>query len=170
MDTITTPTEATAPETTPAKPARKIKTPAAVKAKTAVKPKPVKAEAPKVEAESSRVNPHVAAGLDVTLYTGLSSYVNANRKVAVRRDVTATTDDMTDRMKRGLYALRKAYGDKPWRAKGFDNGILAHLAAAGLISFSGGHEQVIDGHKKLTDGEQPVVARVTKLGMTYGVA
>lgn len=164
-------TETTVAETVaPAKPKRQIKSPATkapAAAKPAVKPKPVKADAPKVEKPVAQ-NAHVAAGLDIALYPGLSKYVNANRKVAVREDVVATTDDMTDRMKKGLYALRKAYGNKAWIVRGFDNGIIAHLASAKLIELIGGHTQMIDGHPKLTDGEKPVTARVTNLGMKYG--
>lgn len=156
----------------PAKKARVVKVPGAVKAKPitakVVKAKPTKAEAPKVA--EPKVHAHIAAGVDVTMYAGLSSFINATRKVGVRTDVTAGVDDMTDRMQKGLYALRKAYGDKVWGVKGFDNGILAHLASAKLITLSGGHTQVIDGHPKLTDGETPVKAKITAAGMKYGVA
>lgn len=155
---------------TAAKTKRQIKAPGAKStASKVVKPKPVKAEAPK-EPAAPKVNPHIEAGIDLNLYSGLSKYVNANRKVAVRQDVVATVNDMTDRMQKGLYALRRAYGSKQWVAKGFDNGILAHLAAAGLIELTGGHVQVIDGHPKLTDGTEPVRGKITAAGMKYGVA
>lgn len=165
MDTNTI-AEVTAPPAADkaTKPKRQIKTP-----KIAVKPKPVKADAP-VQETAATVNAHIAAGLDVNLYPGLSKFVNANRKVAVRQDVVATTEDMTDRMQKGLYALRKSYGGKSWIARGFDNGILAHLAAAGLIALDGGHVQIIDGHPKLTDGEKPVMGKLTAVGLKYGVA
>lgn len=172
MDTTTT-TEAPITEAeaaTPQKPKRAIKAPGTkAPAKTAVKPKPTKAAAPAQE-KAATINAHIAAGLDVNLYPGLSKFVNANRKVAVRTDVVATVDDMTDRMQKGLYALRKAYGGKSWSARGFDNGILAHLRAAGLIALDGGHTQTIDGHPKLTDGEKPVTGKLTAAGMKYGVA
>lgn len=174
MDTTTTelaPTTEAVTDPAPAvKPKRAIKAPGAkAPAKSAVKPRPVKAAAP-VQEKAATVNAHVAAGLDVTLYPGLSKFVNANRKVAVRTDVVATVDNMTDRMQKGLYALRKAYAGKSWTARGFDNGILAHLRAAGLIALDGGHTQTIDGHPKLTDGEKPVTGKLTAAGMKYGVA
>lgn len=145
-------------------PRRIIKTPcksAAVKA-----PKPPKAE---VAAEPKRVNVHIEAGVE-QLHDGLSSYINANRKVAVRTDVTAGVEDMTPRMQKGLYALRKAYGAKSWSARGFDNGVLAHLRAAGLIELTGGQVQNIDGHPKMLDASTPVVGKITAAGMKYGVA
>lgn len=146
------------------KPRRIIKTGGA---KPAVKaPKAPKAE---VAAEPKRVNAHVEAGVE-QLHDGLSSYINANRKVAVRTDVTAGVEDMTPRMQKGLYALRKAYGAKSWSARGFDNGVLAHLRAAGLIELTGGQVQNIDGHPKMLDASTPVVGKITAAGMKYGVA
>lgn len=130
-----------------------------------------KVVAPKAEAKQAeapkRVNAHVEAGVE-NLHDGLSSYINANRKVAVRTDVTAGVDDLTPRMQKGLYALRKAYGGKSWVARGFDNGVLAHLRSAGLIEFTGGQTSNSDGHPKLVDGATPVMGKITALGMKYG--
>lgn len=146
------------------KPRRIIKTPGSKPAAKGA-PKAPKAE---VAAEPKRVNVHIEAGVEQT-HDGLSSYINANRKVAVRMDVTAGVEDMTPRMQKGLYALRKAYGGKSWSARGFDNGVLAHLRAAGLIELNGGQTQNIDGHPKLLDAAQPVTGKVTAAGMKYGV-
>lgn len=153
----------TAP-TTEKKPRRIIKTGGAKPAKQTA-PKPPKSE---VAAEPKRVNVHVEAGVENT-HDGLSSYINANRKVAVRTDVTAGVEDMTPRMQKGLYALRKAYGTKSWAARGFDNGVLAHLRAAGLIELTGGQVQNIDGHPKMLDAATPVMGKVTAAGAKYGV-
>ena len=159
------------------KPKRQIKTgdkgatkpaPAKADAKPAVKPKPVKADAPKEP--KTLVNEHVVAGLDVDLYPGLSKFVNANRKVKIMTGVSRDTGSLTDRMKAGLYALRKAYSGRGWKARGFDNGILGELAGAGLIEFSGGIVEKTDGHDYLMDGAQPVVGKITAKGMKYGIA
>lgn len=138
-----------------------------LKGSTASKPVAPKAEAKQAEAPK-RVNAHVEAGVE-NLYDGLSSYINANRKVAVRTDVTAGVDDLTPRMQKGLYALRKAYGGKSWTARGFDNGVLAHLLSSGLIELSGGQTSNSDGHPKLIDGATPVMGKITAAGMKYGV-
>lgn len=181
MEADTTPTENTVIEKIEAapavvKPKRQIKAPGAkapakpkapakVATATAVKPKPVKALAPK----EPQANVHVTAGLDVTLYAGLSKFVNQNRKTKVMAGVERSTGSLTDRMRSGLYALRKAYNGKQWQAKGFDNGILSELAGSGLIELHGGITENVDGHAYMMDGPTPVVGKVTAKGMKYGV-
>jgi hypothetical protein len=173
MDANTT-TETKAVETAaPAKPKRAVKTPGqkpvAKTAASAVKPKPMKADAPKSE-KAPVTNAHVDAGIDVNAYTGLSKFVNQNRRTKIMTGVERSTGSLTDRMQRGLYALRKTYGGKQWPAKGFDNGILSELAGAGLIELHGGITENIDGHSYMIDAATPVVGKITAKGMKYGLA
>ena len=140
------------------------KTPAAVKAKPA--PKKV-SSAPKA-APAPKVNEHIANGVTPSTYTGLSSFLNANRRVKVRVIPTRDTGSMSDRMQKSLYAMRQAYAGKHFNARGWDNGVLRDLAAAGLISLSGGQEDIIDGHTYKIDGEKPLQVLVTKAGADYG--
>jgi hypothetical protein len=170
---VTTPTTETTAAPA-AKPKRAVKTPGtkpppkapAAKTASAVKPRPVKAEAPK----EPMVNAHVAAGVDVALYAGLSKFVNQNRRTKIMTGVERSTGSLTDRMQRGLYALRKAYGGKSWTAKGFDNGILSELAGAGLIELSGGITENIDGHSYMIDAATSVAGKITAKGLKYGLA
>lgn len=175
MDTNTT-TETTAPVAeapVATKPKRAVKTPGqkqpVAKTATAVKPKPVKADAPKAE-KPAVTNAHVDAGIDVNAYTGLSKFVNQNRRTKIMTGVERSTGSLTDRMQRGLYALRKVYGGKAWPAKGFDNGILSELAGAGLIELSGGIVENIDGHSYRIDGATSVTGKLTAKGLKYGLA
>ena len=169
--TVETPAAVTAAAPVKAKPQRKIATPASkAPAKKAVKPRPVKAEAPVREKAEPPTNAHVTAGVDVSTYTGLSKFVNQNRRTKVMTGVTRSTGSLTDRMQKGLYALRKTYGGKSWPAKGFDNGILSELAGAGLITLDGGIVENIDGHAYRIDAATPVVGKLTSAGMKYGIA
>lgn len=167
MDTNTK--EAT-PATVSAPPAktrtRLVKTPgskAPAKMKAAQAPKAAKAEAPKV-----RTNVHVDAGVDTSAWTGPSDMLNKNRKVQIMQRANVTADDLTDRQKKSLYALRKAYAGRGFPAKGFDNGVMAFLAASGMLSLSGGQTATIDGKSYLVDGATPVIARVTAAGTKFG--
>lgn len=143
----------------------KTSKPKAAKAKSASKPKQRERRA-----AAPKVNPHVAAGLSTGGWTGPSEMVNANRKVKIMVRDGRDTGSMTTRMQQSLYALRKCYGTKQFGAQGFDNGVLSNLAAAGLITFSGGQEEVIDGKPYLLDGATPVMVKVTAKGQKYGTA
>lgn len=134
----------------------------------AVKPKPKAkvAAAPK----EPQVNPHIAAGVSLARYKGPSSYVNSNRSVKVMLGVRLAPSKLTSRSQGGLYALRDSYKDQPFLPKGFDNGILRNLTAAGLISLTGGQKSTIDGKDYMVDGDKPVKAKITAAGMAYGKA
>jgi hypothetical protein len=151
---------------TPAK-KRNIKT--AGKVAAAVKPKPVKAAAPTV-APAPKVNAHVEAGVKVSAYAGLSSFINANRRTKIMVRDTRPTGSLTERMQKTLYALRGAYDAGHFNVKGLDNGVMSNLAAAGLVSLSGGQTETIDGKAYMVDAEAPVKAMVTKAGREYGKA
>lgn len=121
-------------------------------------------------APAPKVNAHIEAGVDVTAYTGDSSFVNANRKARVLVKSGKAAGDLTERCQKSLYALRKAYGSKSFGAKGFDNGVLRDLNAAGLIALSGGQEQTSDGKTYMLDGATPLTVKITAAGQKYGVA
>lgn len=146
--------------TTPATVAPKKET-AAKDAKPAKTPRA--APAPKVHA-------HREAGVKADLYTGMSGMFNNNRKTAVMEAPARPTSTLTERHQKALYALRGAYADKPFPAKGFDNGILRDLRAAGLITLNGGVTENIDGKVYHLDGTTPVMVKITKEGAAYGRA
>jgi hypothetical protein len=79
-------------------------------------------------------------------------------------------DKLPDRKAQALYALRQAYGTKPWTPKGFDNGILRDLLAMKLVEYKGGSKQTLDGLPYLVDGATPVQFTITAAGMAYGKA
>lgn len=146
------------------KKARQIKTADTKKAPAAVKPKPAVVAATEKKAAAPRVNPHEAAGI-VSRYTGASDLFTHGRKVAIKQISGLTTNDMTDRRRAALYDLRDGYGNKPFPAKGWDNGSLRDLAAIGMVTLSGGTKQ----GDYLMDGATPVLVQLTKAGLEYGV-
>lgn len=152
---------------TPKKPARQIKTPGAPQKAVKAKPAPTTEKAPR-QAAAPKVNQHVEAKVSVGDYTGLSSMINNNRKTSVMVAPARATGSLTERHQKSLYALRKAYGDKKFGAKGFDNGVLRDLLAAGLIKLSGGVSEVIDGKTYWLDGPTPLMVNFTTAGMNYG--
>jgi hypothetical protein len=161
-DTATQPVETKAP----AKKRRVVKTPTKTTTKTAAKTAAKKAPAEKKAA----VNTHVEAGIEVQRYTGPSKFVNANRKPQIRLGVEAVAAKITDRQRQGLYALRDCYGGAAFAPRGFDNGILSMLIGAGLLSFTGGMQAVINGTSYQVDGDKPVRLKITAAGAAYGKA
>jgi len=132
-----------------------------------------KKSAPKVEATDKQakapmVNAHREAGVQIGLYTGPSEMVNANRVTKVRQLAELPVGKLTDRMKKSLYALRNCYDGLAFTVKGFDNGIIAHLAAAKMISLKGGSVETVDGHAYLLDAATSVTANVTAAGKAFG--
>jgi len=164
-----TETKTTAPAV--AKKTRVVKTPT-TKVKAAPKTKPVVEAAEKVKkAPAPKVNVHSEAGVDTSLYAGMSSYLNANRKTRINTSLAQFDPvDLTDRQKKLLYAARSTYGEKPFQARGMDNGILAALVASGVVSASGGIRQEEAGKMYLYDAEKPVMLKVTAKGAAYGKA
>lgn len=120
------------------------------------------------KAKVPAVHVHRAAGVDTSAYGGASDMINANRKTKVMLGKAITTGSLSDRMKTSLYALRKSYSASAFRVKGFDNGVIRDLLAAGLITLSGGTIDNIDGTQYQVDAATPVMAKFTKTGMTYG--
>jgi len=168
METQTT----TTPTVAPAKPAkavkaRQIKTPTTTPKVVKAKPAMIKAVTEK-QAPAPKVNQHVEAKVSVGDYSGLSSMINSNRKTAIMVAPARATGSLTERHQKSLYALRKAYGDKPFGAKGFDNGILRDLLAAGIIRLKGGITEVIDGKTYHLDGPTNVMVTFTPAGIAYG--
>lgn len=151
----------------PVKPKRRVAKPR-VNAKPKVKAAPKKNDAPK--AKAPMVNPHIEAGVQIGMYTGPSSMINANRKTKVRMLPDLAPAKLTDRMKKSLYALRDRYDGKAFTVRGFDNGIIAHLAAAKMISLKGGQIETIDGYEYMLDGATGVTANITAAGKNYGKA
>lgn len=135
--------------------------------KPAIKAKP-EAKAAKAPA----VNLHVEAGINVSAYAGLSSFVNKNRKPQIATDVTRNVSQLTTRMQKCFYAMRDVHGGKAFAPRGIDNRILADLNAAGLISHKAksGQTQNVNGTNYLTDGATALAFTITKAGLAYGKA
>jgi hypothetical protein len=181
---VTTPaTEVVAPAAeTPAKvtkPKRVIATSKGKAPKEADKPAAkVAAKAPKAvlvptakQAKAPAVHAHREAGVDTkSAYAGLSDMLNANRKVAVRVLPKRDVSTLTDRMRGTLYAIRKVYNGRSFPLKGLDNGVMAHLIAAGLIETSGGMKEIVDGGLSIQDGSTPAMGKITAAGLKHGVA
>lgn len=120
-----------------------------------------KAAAPK------NVNAHIEAGLENVIDGSDTPLMNDNRptKIEVRDSAK-----MTDRRQKGLYMLRKCYGNKPFIARGLNHGVLRTLLANGLIEVTGG-QRITEGSKTyLVDGETQVVCKLTPAGQKYGLA
>ena len=151
------------------KPARKIAVPsnklAAPKAAKVATPVAAIADAPKV-----RTNAHVESGVDTSAWTGPSDMINKNRAVRIMMRQNVGADDLTDRQRKSLYALRKCYNGRAFPAKGFDNGVMAFLVASGMVALSGGQDSNIDGKPYKVDGATPVLAKVTAVGLKFGTA
>lgn len=139
--------------------------------KAATKPEPKAAKAPAVF-----VHNHAESGLNASLYTGLSSYVNANRKPRIAstgpHKHQRNASQITERMQKCLYAMRAAFGTKQFQARGFDNAIIANLTSAGLLRHVTGSGQLttIAEIGFLCDGEKPLQFAVTSAGSKYGKA
>ena len=159
--------EATKTTTEAKKPVRQIKTAGTKQAAPQIKAQPKAAAEPK-KAPAPKVNAHIEAGVSVGDYEGVSSMINANRKTAIRSIAPVASGDLTTRQSVSFYALRKAYGNKPFPAKGFDNGILANLIAAGLLSAKGGVADTLNGATYTLDGATPVMLTITPSGQSYG--
>jgi hypothetical protein len=142
---------------------RKVRVTKATAAKAVVKPTKQAAEK---AAPKPKVNEHVAAGVDFAKYSGTSKTANGNRKVKIM--LRPYEKDLSERMQKTLYSLREKYGDKPFIARGLDNGVLRDLAGAGLILLHGGQKQSIDGHDYMTDGATPVTVKLSAAGNRYG--
>lgn len=155
-----------------AKPKRALKMPATqtkskVAAPTGEKPqKRAKAEGEE-KAEAPRVNVHREAGVDVTRYNGLSSFLNMNRKVAVRQGIDRKLEEVTGRQRALLYAARDVYQGRAFPAKGLDNGILGALQGAGLITITGETVRK-DGHDYIVEGAAPAMVKITAIGLKFG--
>jgi hypothetical protein len=131
----------------------------------------VKTPATKVKAaKEPQVNPHIERGLKLDRYTGPSSYVNANRKPQIMLGKELSPSKLTSRAQAGLYALRDSYGGNQFEPRGFDNGILRDLVAAGLVTVSGGQKATINGKEYAVDGASPVKLKITSVGLSYGKA
>lgn len=132
----------------------------------------IKAKPEAKAAKAPAVNVHIEAGINVAAYTGLSSFVNKNRKPQIATDVTRNVSQLTTRMQKCFYAMRDVYGSKAFAPRGIDNRILADLAAAGLISHKAksGQTQNVNGTSYLTDGATPLAFNITAAGTKYGKA
>lgn len=149
------------------RPARVIKT-STTPSKGKVLTKPAKAaEAPKPPKEKPQ-HAHLAAGVKTTHYTGLSSYLNDNRKAEPRILPEMATAKLSERTIKALVALREAYGQRQFTVRGFDNNIIAFLRASGLIELSGGGTKQDGNYRRMIDAATPLMGRVTAAGMKFG--
>ena len=155
---------------------------AADKAAATAKAKAAKAASDKAAgatkaAPAPRVNAHLAAGLNGSLYRGLSPYTNSNRKPRIAiagqsKYCRATPASLSERSLAAFNALRACYAAKPFAPRGFDNGILAMLCGAGLISpvAKTGATSDDNGTTFAIDGATPLQFALTKAGIAYGKA
>lgn len=118
-------------------------------------------------AAAPKTNAHIEAGVATDAVRRL---MNTNRPTRVMLKDKIKADQITADKRTGLYALRDCYGDKPFEARGLDNGILRDLTAAGLISLSGGQRVDDSGKFYMVDGEKPVTVKITAAGLSYGKA
>lgn len=152
---------------------------AAATATKAIKPAPdaVKARAAKAKpAPAPFVHAHADAGVSDN-GKHLSSYLNANRKPRVAvggsHKFNREPAQLTARTLDCFSAIRKAYGGKPFPARGLDNAIIAMLNSAGFISPVSGSGDRIEqnGTEFLTDNpEKPLKFKLTAAGTKYGQA
>ena len=164
-------TPATMPATVPAKPKRIIKTPNVKAAKPSAKPDA------KAKAEPAK-HFHRDAGLTGSRYSGPSSYLNANRKTAIKlSNYPRTADDIaaspSNRTPGTLYELREIHGTKTFPARGIDNAIAAMLITADLLAIvpKTGSTATINGVSTLIDiPGNPLRLIVTATGLTFGKA
>lgn len=130
------------------------------------------AETETAETPSKREHYHRARGVSAAHYAGLSSYFNSDRKTAIPVGNTKYAVTLAQLTSRGLglhTALRNAYGDATFPARGLDNAIVARLLSAKLIEHvSGGTFGLRDGVRYQFDGAEPVILGLTDLGQTYG--
>lgn len=142
-------------------------------AKTKATRKPaIKAKPAAKAAKAPAVNLHIEAGINTAAYTGLSSFVNKNRKPQIATDVSRNVSQLTTRMQKCFYAMRDVYGTKAFAPRGIDNRILADLRAAGLITHKAktGQTQNVNGTDYLTDGATPLAFTISAAGTKYGKA
>jgi hypothetical protein len=138
---------------------------------TAPKTAPIKAKAP-----APFVHAHSDAGVSGKHYTGLSGYLNSNRKpripVAGEHKFNRTTAQLTARSLATLTAMRNAYDLKQFGARGFDNAVCAMLISAGLIRTidKSGAQHKLDNITYAIDGPKPLMLAVTASGRAYGNA
>jgi hypothetical protein len=146
----------TAPKTT-------AKTAPKTASKTAPAPAPTATAAP-----APFVHVHAESGVTAKHYSGLSSYLNANRKAQIRVLPARPAATLTARMLGTLRAMRDAYGTKHFIARGFDNGAVANLIAAGMLRHIENSGQIAGNI--ISDGETPAKLSVTATGQSYGKA
>lgn len=146
------------------KPAKKATAPAT--SKTAIKPKP--GTGTTRQAAAPKTNQHVEHGLKVASYTGVSTMINNNRQARVMVAPKRATGSLTERHQKSLYALRDAYNGARFGVKGFDNGIIRDLMAAGLVKLVGGTTESLDGKTYHVDGPTALQAQLTPEGLKYG--
>jgi hypothetical protein len=149
---------------------RVIKTAAGSTPKKLTKPKAAEAAVPPKAEKPKLVHFHIENKVDTTKYSGLSSYLNDNRKANPRDLPPMLPAKLHERSLLALAALREAYGQRQFRVRGFDNNIIAMLRAAGLIELHGGTTIQDGNYRRFVDGATPLVGKLTAQGMRYGVA
>jgi hypothetical protein len=154
------------------------------------KPKPV-AVAPVADKPAPATNVHRGT-VSTALYSGVSEYLNANRKtnVSLANYAQKNIAAFSARTNGCLSAMRKAYGSKPFPVRGFDNAVISMLAgsvktelksdgkpsgktiAYACIKLSGGLAVTdANGVARLTDAPgKPLIATLTANGLAHGKA
>ena len=106
------------------------------KAKTPAKPETAK-RSPVLDAREA----HNTAGFTGQAYTGLSKTRNSATRDAIdtttSKAAARTYAQLTPRMHATLGELAKAYGDKPFLARGIDRGQAAIFLASGFVKRHG---------------------------------
>lgn len=128
-----------------------------------------KTAAPKAEAPK-KSNPHLAIIPDGTLEGSTTGLFSGDRNVEIEMIDKRDPGTLTGRNKRALYKLRKGYESRQFAGAYLDKGIMKVLVASGLVAATGGQTVTKDGKRYLTDGETPVVFKLTAAGLKYGAA
>jgi hypothetical protein len=127
--------------------------------------------APIAETIATEAPKRIHESVNPKYYSGLSSYLNSERKTAIglgvqkygKRDLSK----LTDRMRGQLTATKLAYNTSEFRARGFDNAICAILINSGLYSYTGG----IVSNGILSDlPDSPVMLSHTESALAFGKA
>ena len=104
---------------------------------------------------------HPQADVSRAEYAGLSSYINAGRKLAASIDCgkygKRADATLTPRMRGCIAAMRKAYGSDQFTIRGFDNAQLAIFLNSGILV---NLRNAVTINGCVCDGDKPATAKL----------
>jgi hypothetical protein len=115
-------------------------------------------------------NPHLDVIASGTLEGSTTGLFSNKANPAFELIEPRSPDSLTGRNKRALYKLRKGYGDKAFPSNNLDEGIMKVLIAASVVSTTGGMKVERNGKEYITNGEKPLMLKITAAGQSVGVA